>query len=80
MLHGYWQFIIRIKTEDFYKDIGNDVEKCFDTSNYDEDDKRPLPIGKNKNVIGLIKDELRGKIKKKFIGLRVKTCILNGWW
>ena len=37
-------FIIHIKTEDFYKYIFNDVEKCFDTSNYSEDDKRPLPI------------------------------------
>ena len=49
-------FIIHIKTEDFYKDIVNDVEKWFDRSNYDENDKRPVPIGKNKNVIGLFKD------------------------
>ena len=41
-------FIIHIKTEDFYEDIANDVEKWFDTSNYDENDKKPLPIGKNK--------------------------------
>ena len=40
-------FIIRIKTEYFYEDIANDVEKWFDTSNYDENDKGPLPIGKN---------------------------------
>ena len=31
-------FIIHIITEDFYKDISNDVEKWFDTSNYDEND------------------------------------------
>ena len=48
-------FIMRIKTEDFYKDIANDVEKRFDTSNYKVN--RPLHIGKNKKVIGLIKDE-----------------------
>ena len=41
-------FIIHIKTEDFYKDIANDVEKWFDTFNYDENDNRPLPIGMNK--------------------------------
>ena len=29
-------FVIYIKTEDFYKDISNDVEKWFDTSNYDK--------------------------------------------
>ena len=38
-------FIMNIKTEDFYKDIANDVEKRFDTSNYECD--RPLPTGKN---------------------------------
>ena len=43
--------IIHIKTEDFYKYIADDVEKWFDTSNYSEDDKRPLPIGKNKKKI-----------------------------
>ena len=37
-------FVIYIETEDFYKDIANDVEKWFDASNYDENDKRPLPI------------------------------------
>ena len=45
-------FVIHIKTEDFYKDISNDVETWFDTSNYDENDKRLLPIGENKKVIG----------------------------
>ena len=48
-------FIIHIKTEDFYEHIANDVEKLFDTSNYDENDKRPLPIGRKINVIGLLK-------------------------
>ena len=43
-------FIINIKTKDFYKDIANDVEKTFDTSNYEVD--RPLTKGKNKKVIG----------------------------
>ena len=48
-------FAIYIKTEDFYKDKANDVERWFDTSNYDKNDKRPLQIGKNKKVIGLFK-------------------------
>ena len=60
-----------IKTEDFYKDIANDVEKRFDTSNYEVD--RPLPTGKNKKEIGLMKDELGGKIMIKFVALRPKT-------
>ena len=41
-------FVIHIKTEDFYKDIADDVEKWFDTSNYDEKDERPIPTVKNK--------------------------------
>ena len=40
-------FIIHIKTEDLFEDISNDVEKWFDTSNFDKNDKRPLPIGAN---------------------------------
>ena len=65
-------FIIHIKTKDFYKDIANDVEEWFDTSNYGEDDKRPFPKGKNKKVVVLFKDELGGKIIKEFVGLRAK--------
>ena len=57
-------FIIHIKTEDFSEDVADDVEKWFDNSNYDEDDKRLLPIGKNKKAIGPFKDELGGKIMK----------------
>ena len=41
-------FVTYIETEDFYKDIANNIDKRFDTSNYDEKDERPLPIGKNK--------------------------------
>ena len=65
------RFIVHIKTNDFYKDIANDVEKRFDTSNYQVN--RPLPTGKNKKVIGLMKDELRGKIMTEFVTLRPKT-------
>ena len=64
-------FIINIKTEDFYKDIAAVVEKRFDTSNYEVN--RLLPKGKNKKVIGLMKDELGEKIMKKFVALRLKT-------
>ena len=66
-------FIIYIKTEDFYEDIADDVEKWFDTSNYDESHKRALPIGKNKKVIDHFKDELGGKIMKEFVGIRANT-------
>ena len=63
--------IMNIKTKDFYKDIAQDVEERFDTSNYDVD--RPLPKGKNKKVIGLMKDKLGGVIITEFVALRPKT-------
>ena len=62
-------FVYEIETEDFYKDIAEDVKKSFDTSGYSKDDNRPLPIGENKKVIRLMKDELGGKIMTKFVAL-----------
>ena len=53
--------------------MNNDVERWFDTSNYDCNDKRPLPVGMDKNIIRLFKDELGGKIMKEFCVLRAKT-------
>ena len=64
-------FIMNTKTNNFYEDIANDVENRFDTSNYEVN--RPLLMGKNKKVIGLMKDELGGKIITEFITLRPKT-------
>ena len=63
--------VMNIKTKDFYKDIAKDVEERFDTLNYGFD--RPLPKGKNKKVIGLMKDELGGGIITEFVTLRPKT-------
>ena len=68
-------FIINIITEDFFQDIADDVTKWFDTSNYDENDKIPLPMGMNKKVYGFFKDELGGKIMKEFVALRAKKYI-----
>ena len=48
--------IYNIETEDFFKDIADDVPARFNTSGYLPN--RPLPIGLNKKVIGLMKDEL----------------------
>ena len=64
-------FIMNIKTNDFFEDIANDVENRFDTSNYEVN--RPLLMGRNKKVIGLMKDKLGGKIITEFITLRPKT-------
>ena len=64
-------FIMNIKTKDFYKDIANDVKKRFDTTNYEVN--RPLPTRKNKKVIGLMKDELGGRVITEYVTLRPKT-------
>ena len=62
--------IYDIETDDFYKDIADDVKDRFDTSSYNPD--RPLPVGLNKKVIGLMKDELGGGIMTEFVTLRPK--------
>ena len=67
-------FIIHVETKDIYKDIAEDVEKRFDTSNFEID--RPLPIRKNKKVIGLMKDESGGQIMKKFMDYVQKPIII----
>ena len=58
-------FFIYVKTDDIYKDIAEDVETNFETSNYELD--RPFRMGKNEKVIGIMKDELRTQIIKKFV-------------
>ena len=62
--------VYHIKTEDFYADITDNVPARFNTSGYIPD--RPLPVGLNKKVIGLMKDELRGAIMTEFVALRPK--------
>ena len=73
-------FVIHIITRDFFEDISGDVERWFDTSNYHEcnsieNDKRPLPIAKNKKVPGLFEDESGGKIIAEVVVLRPKTRV-----
>ena len=63
-------FLAHVKTDNIYKDIAEDVETRFDTSNYEIN--KPFPKGKNKKVIGLMKDELDEQIVKKNVGLRAK--------
>ena len=55
------RFIIHVETEDISNGIANDVDTWFDTSAYDKNDNRPLPIGRNKKVTAKSKDELNGK-------------------
>ena len=60
LLHGHRFSGYDLKTEDFYEDIADDVPAGFDTSGYCPN--RPLPVGLNKKVIGLMKYELGGKM------------------
>ena len=65
-------FVHEIEAEDFCRNIAKDVKKRFDTSGYSKNDNRPLPIGENKKEIGLMKDELGGKVMTEFVALRAK--------
>ena len=58
------RFIIHIFIEDFFEDSSEDVERWFHRSNYDENDKKSLPIDKNEKLLGFFKDDLGGKIMK----------------
>ena len=66
-------FVFQVETQDFCADTSNNVEDRFDTSAYSNEINRPIPIGKNKKVLGMMKDELFGKIMTDFVALRAKT-------
>ena len=66
-------FFMHIKTEDFYKDISVDVDRWFDTSNFNINNNGPLENGKNKKKLGKFKDELGGKIMAEFCAVRAKA-------
>ena len=74
MLHRHTDSLVyHIKTKDFYADIVDDLPARFDTSSYPIGcSDRPLPVGMNKKVIGLMKDELEGAIMTEFVALRSK--------
>ena len=65
--------VMYIKTEDFYKDISDHVDRWFDTSNFNRNDNRNLETGKNKKIHGKLKDELGGKSIAEFCALRAKA-------
>ena len=63
--------IVHVKANDIYKDIAEDVETRFDSSTFEID--RPLPKGKYKKLIGLMKEKFGGKSTKEFVGLKAKA-------
>ena len=60
-----------MKIDDIYKDIAENIKTRLNTSNYELD--RPLPKGRNKKVIGLMKYELGRRIMTKLAGPRAKA-------
>ena len=64
-------FIYKIRTNDFYEDIGEDVPTMFDTSAYPKDHPAGLPR-MNKKVPGLMKDEACGRTITKLVCLGPK--------
>ena len=62
--------VYHIGTDDFYAEIPKDIPTRFNTSAHRSD--RPLPVGLNKKVIGLMEDEIGGEIIEEFISLRPK--------
>ena len=65
-------FLYEIQTEDFYKDISGDVKDRFDTSDYPKNHPSVIVTGINKKVLGMFKDEAKGKNITEFVGLRAK--------
>ena len=61
-----------ITTKDFYKDINLDIEKRFDTNDYQTNHPSGIKTGLNSKVLGMFKDEAGGKQIVEFIGLRAK--------
>ena len=66
-------FLFHVKTEEIQEDTAKEVEKRFDTSNYEL--QRPLPKRKKtKKMIGLMKNDISGKKMEEFEVLRAKKC------
>ena len=72
LMHEFYMIIVYIKKDYIYKGIAEDVETRFDTSNYKL--VRPLPKGKIKKIIGLMKDKIVRKVMWTFVRLRARSC------
>ena len=71
---------MKLKTDDFYADISDDVRSWFDTSDYPKDHPSGIETGINKKVIGMFKDEAAGKQIEEFVGLRSKLYSYKMAW
>ena len=64
-----YSLVYEFETDDVYEDLYN-VKNLFDFTDYPQHSEFFDPV--NKTVIGRMKDELKGKIISKFIGLKSK--------
>ena len=62
-------FIVHVKANNVYKDIAEDAEKRFDTSNCKQIDCYQQVI----KFTELMKDELQGEVMTKLVGARPKV-------
>ena len=73
--------IVHVKADDIYEDFAKDGETKFDALNFEIE--QPLPKGKKKKGMGVMKDELGGQIIKEFVALRTdedkgrKKCVIK---
>ena len=70
--------IIYIKTNNFLEDNSNDIERLFDSCNYDKNNKRPLPIGKNKKYLVFLNMNQEEKNNRSCCTQTKNICIFNG--
>ena len=66
-----YSLVYHIKMDDFYVDIASEFPTRFDTSAHRSD--RSLPVGLNKKVTGLMKDEMGGDVIEEFIAIETKA-------
>ena len=74
-------FVIHIKTDNVCRDIAEDVETRFDTSNFELD--RPLPKGKNKKSDWINERWIRWTNHKRICWIKSKNIQLfkrKRWW
>ena len=66
-------FVLSIETDDFFKDIKDDLKEWFDTSGYDKNRVLPEEFAKNasvnKKIIGKMKDELGKGHMSEFVAI-----------
>ena len=75
---GTHSFVYDIETKDLLRDIAKFAKTRFDTNGCSKNDNRAVPVGKNKNVISMMKDEIsKKKIILEFVALRTRVYAIE---